>query len=412
MKDLVTRDTGNSRLLKSSIPAGTTWEEALALLRAGNFPIDLKGLNSAGVSTAGSAYSKANVLPDSLCSSLGITSSTAEPKDAWNALLQRINTVNTSLTDFIANDFPQPSKQGVSRPNLLDNWYFYGGGSQNGAGRFPINQRGNTSETENKYFIDRWIKTNSYGTLSLALSGVQIVSNGSNYNNMSQRLEYPGKLLGRQVTISFRNSSGSLTSATGTIPSSFPSEETVVCSTSTIGSVMMRLLISSSDITVQLRSSATSSTAVTAAKLELGPNQTLCRQSGSSWIFTEIPSYAVELTKCQRHMYVFPKRSGSADTTYFEDAIGIGTAHSRNSFYGFIPLPTTMRTTPTLAHNLYLLTRDGTYRTLSSTDNITFYTRPNGLTLECYEGSWSDYLGQLIFICSGGSNAPQFNANL
>lgn len=28
------------------------------------------------------------------------------------------------------------------RRNLLDNWYFVGGGSQQGGGQFPINQRG------------------------------------------------------------------------------------------------------------------------------------------------------------------------------------------------------------------------------------------------------------------------------
>ena len=42
------------------------------------------------------------------------------------------------------------------RPNLLDNWYFVGGGTQ---GKFPINQKGVTSRDDvAKYiiFIDRW----------------------------------------------------------------------------------------------------------------------------------------------------------------------------------------------------------------------------------------------------------------
>lgn len=33
----------------------------------------------------GSAYSKANVLPDDVCAELGLDSDTAEPKDAWMA---------------------------------------------------------------------------------------------------------------------------------------------------------------------------------------------------------------------------------------------------------------------------------------------------------------------------------------
>lgn len=46
---------------------------------------------------------------------------------------------------------------GGTNPNLLDNWYFVGGGSQLGDGVFPINQRGQTSygggATTN---VDRW----------------------------------------------------------------------------------------------------------------------------------------------------------------------------------------------------------------------------------------------------------------
>lgn len=33
----------------------------------------------------GSAYNKANVLPDDVCATLGLNSDTAEPKDAWIA---------------------------------------------------------------------------------------------------------------------------------------------------------------------------------------------------------------------------------------------------------------------------------------------------------------------------------------
>ena len=86
MQDMVTNGTGNSRLLKTSLAAGTTWEDALAMLRAGTFPIDLAGLNNAGIAQQGSAYSKANVLPAAVCTALGLTESTAEPKDAFTAL--------------------------------------------------------------------------------------------------------------------------------------------------------------------------------------------------------------------------------------------------------------------------------------------------------------------------------------
>ena len=84
MKDLVPKGTGNSRLLRSSIPANITFAEMVTMLRNGTFPVDFAGLNSAGVAVVGSAYSKANVLPDDVCSGLGIPT-TAEPKDAFIA---------------------------------------------------------------------------------------------------------------------------------------------------------------------------------------------------------------------------------------------------------------------------------------------------------------------------------------
>lgn len=85
MKDMVPKGTGNSRFLRSNIPEDITHEELVALLRAGTFPVDFAGLNFEGIATQGSAYNKANVLPDSVCNLLGIPTS-AEPKDAFLAI--------------------------------------------------------------------------------------------------------------------------------------------------------------------------------------------------------------------------------------------------------------------------------------------------------------------------------------
>lgn len=102
MKDLVPKGTGNSRFLRSSIPENITHAELVALLRAGTFPVDFAGLNAEGVAVVGSAYSKANVLPDDVCTAMGLPTS-IEPKDAFSALnkkggwteLERITTSKT-----------------------------------------------------------------------------------------------------------------------------------------------------------------------------------------------------------------------------------------------------------------------------------------------------------------------------
>lgn len=102
MRDLEIKGTGNSRYIKSSVPASTTFDEFLTMLRAGNLPIDLMGLNTAGIITQSpSAYNKANVLPDDVCSLLGLDSS-AEPKDAFLALQTY---TNSQLTKRLETTF-------------------------------------------------------------------------------------------------------------------------------------------------------------------------------------------------------------------------------------------------------------------------------------------------------------------
>lgn len=88
MRDMIPKGTGNSRFLRSSIAADITHEELVALLRSGKFPVDFAGLNEDGINVLGSAYNKANVLPDTVCNSLGIPT-TSEPKDAFFNLFER-----------------------------------------------------------------------------------------------------------------------------------------------------------------------------------------------------------------------------------------------------------------------------------------------------------------------------------
>ena len=73
MKDFIPNGTGNSRYMKSSVPSGTTWEQALAMLRAGTFPFDLNGVNASGVAQMGTPLNKASLLQDSTASALGLS---------------------------------------------------------------------------------------------------------------------------------------------------------------------------------------------------------------------------------------------------------------------------------------------------------------------------------------------------
>ena len=85
MKDSILKGTGNSRCLKSAVPAGTSWADALAMLRAGTFPIDFNGVNIEGFQQVGTPLNKANLLKDATALTLGLTGDVV-PNDMFNAL--------------------------------------------------------------------------------------------------------------------------------------------------------------------------------------------------------------------------------------------------------------------------------------------------------------------------------------
>lgn len=87
MKNTTIKGTGNSRRLKTSLPAGTTWEQVLTLLRSGQFPVDITGLNTEGVQAAGTALDKETLLRDAICDRLGLDKEGTVPSDVFELLI-------------------------------------------------------------------------------------------------------------------------------------------------------------------------------------------------------------------------------------------------------------------------------------------------------------------------------------
>lgn len=85
MIDSVLKGTGNSRFLKSAVPAGTSWADALAMLQAGTFPIDFNGINTGGFQQVGTPLNKANLLKDATAAQIGLPPSTT-PDGMFQAL--------------------------------------------------------------------------------------------------------------------------------------------------------------------------------------------------------------------------------------------------------------------------------------------------------------------------------------
>lgn len=64
MNDGVSKGQGNSRYLKSNIPASTTLQQLISMLNNGTFPVDFNGINEAGWLQIGTALNKANLFSD------------------------------------------------------------------------------------------------------------------------------------------------------------------------------------------------------------------------------------------------------------------------------------------------------------------------------------------------------------
>ena len=94
----------------------------------------------------------------------------------------------------------------ASNPNLLDNWYFVGGGSQQGGGQFAINQRGQTSWSTKGYHIDRWQDEQPVAG-SIQADGLHISTGQTTIQ--PHELSEVNALFGKTITISALLSDGS-----------------------------------------------------------------------------------------------------------------------------------------------------------------------------------------------------------
>lgn len=163
--------------------------------------------------------------------------------------------------------------------NLLDNWYFVGGGSQLDDGVFPINQRGQTSYSANAYGIDRWICYG--GTQTVWSGGVIIPANGV----MTQPTNNLAQLNGETLTLSILYEDR-LDIGTATLDLS---GTTMFINNDGRG----QAYITSSGLVQFYRDIANT---IKAVKLEKGTVSTLANDVP--------PDFGEELAKCQRRLFI------------------------------------------------------------------------------------------------------------
>lgn len=235
------------------------------------------------------------------------------------------------------------------RPNLLDNWYF---------GR-PVDQRGgyislqgvpvyndaactsligNQIETAatciksgtnyerringqgggfvkaadvvrgyvpawNGYSIDRWsVESDSEVVITFVNGGIHVKNTSTNERQFKQILPSELSLVGRMVTISALV--GDVIGSVNYVltQTSNPYKNSAACTITTNGlfSASGSVLTGQQKIVFGLKPGA--EITILAAKLELGPTQTLAHQDAAgNWVLNEVPEYGGQLRRCWRY---------------------------------------------------------------------------------------------------------------
>lgn len=216
------------------------------------------------------------------------------------------------------------------RPNLLDNAIFIGGGSQQGGGQLPVNQRGQTSYTAVGYAIDRW---RCVASTTLNINSDGIIINTSNLGDMIHTFA-PNIIPGKTYTLSV------LAEIIAGSPRLGAWDVGEVKMTNGLSKFTFTA-VSTTDSVYFCRNAdgdPVCSVKAKAAKLELGSTQTLAYQDEyGAWQLLPQPEsdYATQLVKCQRYF-----RSFNAWTKFEADYI------DANRVY--FSIPGDMRIDPTV----------------------------------------------------------------
>lgn len=278
--------------------------------------------------------------------------------------------------------------------NLLDNWYFVGGGSQQGGGQFPINQRGQRSYTGTAvYGIDRWkLSQGTTETVNIESNGISI----STLATFVQAFENLGLQNGETITLS------------AVIDGVLISGSTTYNASSSYISVVeadgFRLAIDPQNKYFQLfNSSGTSENLIQAVKLEKGYLSTLARKDESgNWVLNDPPpNFEQELAKCQRY-YIALNGFGWIGSGQV-DGGGVG-----GQF--FIPLPVTMRkVVPTIAGNFRVYNSSNS---IQVTNVVATGGSSNGINGGFSISGWNDSSGGPLYVWLNANEILGISADL
>lgn len=213
-------------------------------------------------------------------------------------------TIEQLRLDMYDLDPGRPAWVLTQNENLLNNWYFVGGGSQQGGGQFPINQRGQTSYSASgkTYSIDGWYLATTGSELSILTSYISLgsQSNSAPFWQQVEINQVPPEL---PCIYSVLTDSGLYIIYASQITSS-----TNLQAQTPFG--LIRIQYYQGNIAVNVTANAGSTCNILAAKLELGSRSTLARLVDGEWVLNDPPpNFQQELAKCQRMYQIYSAAS-------------------------------------------------------------------------------------------------------
>ena len=212
------------------------------------------------------------------------------------------------------HQLPTLTEFGGIRPNLLKNWYFVGGGSQQGWGYFPINSNGKTSYSGGYIFIDEWLGATVNIEGSVNSGNITLSWTGGSY--FRQTIQSPANLSGKTVTISALVGSVSATCGIRIrANNSFYGSTNFSANSLAKATVTLPSSLSTCYFEIFGNNSGASA-AVYAVKLEIGSEQTLAHQENGSWVLNELPQFDDEYARSTGLVYTIP-RPNLLDNWYF-----------------------------------------------------------------------------------------------
>lgn len=223
------------------------------------------------------------------------------------------------------------------RRNMLDNWFFGGGGSPNS---FPINQRGQSVyNLDNSVGFDRWYGVNTRVNIAENSIGLKLGNGGTLRQRFRQKLASPlrpGTYTASMICIINTNDNNALKLAIsdGNTIQQSSTENFETSTTAKIIKWTFTNLQTLTDpyfeiITDRTSSDVLADLTIIAIKLELGITQTLGYvNSSGGYAISEFPDYNEELLKCER----FLVKMGNVERIR---ACLVAT----NSIQFFVPLP-------------------------------------------------------------------------